>query len=526
MRRRERKNPEDPAETGGGLASAEEMAASSEKILAAYAGAPDCEAVRETVRRETSNLVSALKTIRRILGELRRSELEELERLREENEALRGRNRKLLLELRDALGVNSALKEDDAGDAAAEKARTGRPAEKRRRPRGAPKGHRGNTRAIPDKWDEKIEIPPPSFCECGCRQIIDTGESDRKYVEDIPPVSRKVTLLEYRRGICAECGKEIRHREAAGPSVEIGGNLAAHLAMLRQAGVSYRNLSEFCTETLGIPLSPSGAMGVVNRVADRNIPLYETIGNVLSGQPVLNGDETGWKVRGEQWYVWILCNPSLVYLLPDKSRSAKVPEKMLGKDFPGTVVCDFHGAYNFLRNTQRCLVHFTRDIEKEREVLPGSVTLERFEDRVWNFINTGVEISRMPSGHEKDSAAKMLGKELSSIARMDVPKGRPQTLRKRIVKFHDEMMKFVDTPGVEWHNNRAERHLRPLVVSRKMSFGSDTPEGAGRTCVLHSIVETCRLQNIKPVDLLREKMMKGQPDNPTLTQSLTNQLNL
>lgn len=68
-----------------------------------------------------------------------------------------------------------------------------------------------------------------------------------KYIEDIPPVSRKVTLLEYRRGICAKCGKELRHGEAAGPAVEIGGNLAAHLAMLRQAGL---RLSSFCTETL------------------------------------------------------------------------------------------------------------------------------------------------------------------------------------------------------------------------------------------------------------------------------------
>ena len=41
-----------------GLAAAEVLAASSEKILAAYVKAPDCEAVRETVRRETANLVA------------------------------------------------------------------------------------------------------------------------------------------------------------------------------------------------------------------------------------------------------------------------------------------------------------------------------------------------------------------------------------------------------------------------------------------------------------------------------------
>lgn len=506
------------------LARAEGDASSSEKILAAYAKAPDCEAARETIEREKDRLLLTLKTIRRILSELYRSSREELGRLQDENENLKNKNRKLLIELRDALGVNSTLKDKDGQETGPVPARRGSPPERTVRPRGAPKGHRGKTRSIPDKWDEKIEVPPPEVCACGCNQILENGDSDKKYIEDIPPVSRKVTLLEYRRGICAKCGKEIRHPEADGAPVEIGGNLAAHLAMLRQAGISYRKISVFCTETLGIPLSPSGAMGVINRLVDRKLPIYETIGSVLPKQAVLNGDETGWKVRLEQWYMWIMCNRSLVYLLPNSGRSAKVPEMLLGKDYQGTLVCDFYGAYNFLPKTQRCLVHLMRDVEKEREVLPGSVQLERFEERLWNFIGTGKSVSLLPQGAEKDKSAAPLEKELMDIAKMDVPKGRPETLRKRVEKYRDQMTRFVTTPGVEWHNNRAERHLRPLVVSRKMSFGSDTPEGAGRTCVLHSVVETCRLQNIKPVEILREKMMKGHPDNSSLTQTLTNQL--
>jgi len=505
---------------------AERDASSSEKILAAYAKAPDCEAARETLVREKDRLVLSLKTIRRILSELYRSSREELGRLREENENLKSKNRKLLIELRDSLGVNSALKDKDGQETGpAEVSRHGSPPEKTARPRGAPKGHRGNTRSIPDGWDEKMEVPPPGVCECGCDQILENGEIDKKYIEDIPPVSRKVTLLEYRRGRCARCGKEIRHPEAAGPAVEIGGNLAAHLALLRQAGVSYRKLAAFCTETLGIPLSPSGALGVVSRLAKKKLPVYETIGNVMHKQEILHGDETGWKVRGEQWFVWIFCNLSTVFYHAEDSRGSKVVRGILGEDFKGTLVCDFYAAYNFLPKTQRCLAHLMRDIEKEREILPGSVQLEEFEQRLWNFIDTGKSVSQLPPGPEKADAAMLLEKELLAISAMDVPKGRPETLRKRIAKYRGEIFRFVDTPGIEWHNNRAERHLRPLVVSRKVSFGSDTPEGARKTCALHSIVETCRLQGIRPVELLREKMIKGVNDNSPLTQLLTSRLN-
>lgn len=506
------------------FAKAECDASSSEKILAAYEKAPNCEAVRKTLIREKEKFILSLKTIRRILVELHRYDREELGRLRNENEELRSKNRKLLIELRDSLGVNSVLKDKNGQETDPAQVQRGSLPEKTVRPRGAPKGHRGNTRSIPGKWDEKIEVLPPGVCECGCTQIFENGRRDKKYIEDIPPVSRKVTLVEYRRGVCVKCGREIIHPEASGPAVEIGGNLSAHLAMLRQAGVSYRKLSAFCTETLGIPLSPSGVYGVVNRLTDKKMPLYDTIGNVLHKQEILHGDETGWKIRGKQWYVWIFCNPSTVFYHAEDSRASKVIREILGEDFEGTLVCDFYAAYNFLPKTQRCLVHLMRDVKKEREVLPGSVQLEQFEERLWNFIENGESVSHLPLGLEKANATMLLEKALTAISRMDVPKGRPETLRKRIVKFHGEIFRFVNTPGVEWHNNRAERHLRPLVVSRKMSFGSDTPEGARKTCALHSIVETCRLHNIRPVELLRENMMKGFNDNSPLSQLLTSRL--
>ena len=84
-----------------------------------------------------------------------------------------------------------------------------------------------------------------------------------------------------------------------------------------------------------------------------------------------------------------------------------------------------------------------------------------------------------------------------------LPKGKPTTLQKRIGKYEGELLTFVENPEVEYHNNRAERQIRPMVISRKMSYGSDTALGAERTCILHSVVETCRLNSRKPVDFLR-----------------------
>jgi hypothetical protein len=46
-------------------------------------------------------------------------------------------------------------------------------------------------------------------------------------------------------------------------------------------------------------------------------------------------------------------------------------------------------------------------------------------------------------------------------------RGRSQRSISR--KHRDELLAFARTPGVEHHNNRAEREVRPTVVNRKNS---------------------------------------------------------
>ena len=71
-----------------------------------------------------------------------------------------------------------------------------------------------------------------------------------------------------------------------------------------------------------------------------------------------------------------------------------------------------------------------------------------------------------------------------------------QRLIKRLNRFQGELLTFIDYPEVEYHNNRAERALRPMVVSRKISYGSQTEEGARTTCIMMSIFMTCQIRGI------------------------------
>jgi hypothetical protein len=382
--------------------------------------------------------------------------------------------------------------------------------------RGAPKGHRGNTRKIPSKIDAK-QSESPSHCNCGCVEIIATDQYDTKYVEDILPVCSHVTKVEYQRGFCARCGTLVRHKDAIhGPPVSIGPNLSAHLVMLRQMGVTYRKLAYFCTETLGIPLSPAGVLGVVTRSAEILRPANKEIFSALREQTVLNADETGWPVANKSAYVWGFFNKSLAYFHADKSRGSKVPKAILGENFKGTVLCDFYAAYNFLQKKQRCWIHLLRDIENERKVLPGSASLEKFETRAWDLVEKGIEISKLEDSSQKTKGIIRFDKELLSISKMKLPDGKASTLAKRIAKHYQDLARFLVEPGVEYHNNRAERQLRPLVIARKNSYGSNTSMGAERNCIINSVVETCRLNNIRPIDWLKQVFVAPNNVPPSL----------
>ena len=61
---------------------------------------------------------------------------------------------------------------------------------------------------------------------------------------------------------------------------------------------------------------------------------------------------------------------------------------------------------------------------------------------------------------------------------------------------------FVDNEGIEPTNNTAERALRPAVIYRKLSFGTQSASGSRFLERILTVSETCRLQNRSIYDYL------------------------
>ena len=87
---------------------------------------------------------------------------------------------------------------------------------------------------------------------------------------------------------------------------------------------------------------------------------------------------------------------------------------------------------------------------------------------------------------------------------MPVKRGRIPPWRERV----KELFVFLDNPSIEPINNRAERHLRPMVIMRKLTFGNRSDLGASNEAVVMSVVETGVLNNVEPLDVLRALSIK------------------
>lgn len=118
-------------------------------------------------------------------------------RLSKENDQLTDEKRQLQheldrarLQLQQLLRVKKTRKgrsaqESETGSADLQK-------KKRKKKRGAPPGHPGQTRPIPDAVDEVRTIDPPRHCpHCGSSHIISGNEYYSVFQEDIPPIKSK-----------------------------------------------------------------------------------------------------------------------------------------------------------------------------------------------------------------------------------------------------------------------------------------------------------------------------------------------
>jgi transposase len=190
---------------------------------------------------------------------------------------------------------------------------------------------------------------------------------EKTVIEDmLPPQEIKVTQYERRKVECQQCGHIFTSKDPSCPQKgNFGIYLLVYITMLKYhlRGV-LRKIQDFLLYEDNFEISVKGINDALLRVWDACKSEYD-----LKVEKVRNAkwryiDETGLKVNGQKWWLWIFrTNDDETLVVIRKSRGRKVLDEILWKDPPGPHIFDGWSAYRKKAILQRCWSHLLREVK-------------------------------------------------------------------------------------------------------------------------------------------------------------------
>jgi transposase len=333
-------------------------------------------------------------------------------------------------------------------------------------------------------------VAAPATCpDCGA--ALHHREIRARSVVDCVPLRMEKVVYQLERRRCPRCGRAVAARPPGVlPKSLYGNHLLAHVAthhylygaplgfLERQTGIGEGSLVQ-------------AMHGLARRLAD--VP--EKLLAEYRPAPVKHADETGWRTDGRNGYAWLFATGRLSLFRLRASRAAQVAMEVLGaQPVPGVLVVDRYGAYNHSPCAMEyCYAHLLREVEDLEKQFPGNAEVSAFVAAFAPLLAQAMALRSRPLSDRafRRQAARLKRQILAVVAR---PAAHPGIWGiQAIFRAHpDRLYHWAADRRVPADNNLAERDLRPLVIARKVSFGSQSAAGARTREILMSVLHTLR----------------------------------
>jgi len=396
-----------------------------------------------------------------------------------------------------------------------------------RRPGGQP-GHPAHQRALlpPERVDHRHDHWPTACRHCQAPLAPDPdreiGDPVRRQVIELPPVRAEVSDHYLHRQRCPACGGETRaSRPPEAPAGAFGPRLQAVIALLSgRYRLSRREVADICGEVLGAPLAVGSVAEVCQATAAALAgPVAELVAAMRQAEQV-NADETRWPVADRRGWLWVVVGAAATVFAVATSRGSAVIKGLLGEAFGGILGSDRWSAYTWVDPTRRqvCWSHLQRDFQAlvdwggaARPVGLAALALVARLFAAWHQARAD------PAARARLGATMApIQAEFRTVLEEGAAGASPKAggVCRALLKLWPALWTFVTVPGVEPTNNAAERAIRPAVLWRKGSFGSQSEAGAAFVARLLSVAATCRQQDRSLLDYLTAVCTAAQRGHP------------
>lgn len=359
---------------------------------------------------------------------------------------------------------------------------------KGKRKKGGQPGHKGTTRKLVpiEKVDEIFSIKPETCGKCGHGLSGEDAFPYRHQVAEIPPVIATVTEYRLHTLSCPSCGNDTRAdlplgvpQGAFGPRLQAMGSL-----FTGRYHLSKRDTAEILEDFFRVPISLGSISTLERRTSKAIASVVEEAREYVKKQTQAHMDETGWYEKNKRFWMWVASVPFVTVFLIRQSRGAKVAKEMIGEKFAGVINSDRWSAYNWLpvASRQLCWAHLKRDFQafvdrgEGPEELGAKIRTQMdLMFNWWHQVKDGT-MSFLTFQDKMKSVQIKVG-ELLREGTICEHKKTAGTCRD-ILKREEALWTFVYKEGIEPTNNIAEQKVRPAVLWRKVSFGTQSDTGS------------------------------------------------
>ena len=408
---------------------------------------------------------------------------------------------------------------------------------KKKNPRGGQPGHPKHERNPYNEGqiDEFRDYHCPSCPDCDSTDIALLDRLPRivQQTELIEVVTRNEEHLAYAY-YCPHCDKT--HYAPFPDEVLKEGlfkaRLTALVAYMKNAcHASFSTIRKFLRDVIGVSVCRGYLAKLIQKVSLALAPSYEELLERLPLETRLNVDETGHKENGDLFWTWVFKADLYVLFRIDKSRGSKVLIEMLGREFEGTIGCDYFSAYrkymkDFNVAVQFCIAHLIRDV-KFLVKLPDQQT-QAYGNKLLAAIKRMFKVihqQQQMAPADLRTALEQAKRRILRIAIADVPsslgedgkeeKNEAQNMANRFRLHGEAYFRFITTPGMDPTNNVAEQAIRFIVIDRHVTQGTRSPKGREANERLWTVIGTCALQGRSAYNFILQAVHAYFYDEPS-----------
>ena len=287
------------------------------------------------------------------------------------------------------------------------------------------------------------------------------------------------------------------------PNAKLSNELVAEVA--QQHYVLGRTLGQI-SERFAINYSTLSES--LKRIGIQLAPCLEKLKEEYRNSLVRHADETSWRTDGGNGYSWYFGSKQVSLHLFRETRSASVVKEVFGKEqVSGVLVLDRYAGYNRVPcQIQYCYAHLLREMKDLETEFETNREVKNYTREMKICLTDAIQLR-----NRKFNEAEYL-KEAEAVKTKILELSQRQAIHPAIRKWQDfyiekaeRLYRWCDSSLIPAENNYAERESRKVVIARKMSYGSQSPEGAKTREIWTSVLQSLKKREENP----RNKLLKA-----------------